>query len=530
MIRWSLRRRLAVLLTFVGASTVAFIAVAAVAQARARGAQREVTDTYFSRLRRADSVFQVLLDQETGIREYVLSGDSRLLQPYVDGRRRQAPLVAALERAVGDDPSLRADVAAVIRAEQRWRSTVAEPMRATVAGRGLGPRPVDDARASQRGFDGVRRANAELKADLVKQRASAVTTMRRRTADTFVVLVVFAVTVAVEGAASALALRRWVTRPLDDLRAEAGIVADGDLAHEVSPSGPREVAELGRRVEEMRQRVVAEYARALESHAVAQEALVVAEERGRELERSNRDLEQFAYVASHDLQEPLRKVASFTQMLQRRYAGQLDERADQYIDFAVDGAKRMQQLINDLLAFSRVGRLGEPAEPVDLAEALEQARRALGAAIEESGAIVTADPLPTVPGERSLLVQLFQNLVSNAVKFRRDGVPPHVHVGARREGSVWELSCHDDGIGISPEYAERIFVIFQRLHSREEYDGTGIGLALCRKIVEHHGGRMWLDTSTTAGTTFRWTLPAAPARGEAASPDPTATETVTEPA
>jgi light-regulated signal transduction histidine kinase (bacteriophytochrome) len=226
-----------------------------------------------------------------------------------------------------------------------------------------------------------------------------------------------------------------------------------------------------------------------------------------DLQRSNAELEQFAYVASHDLQEPLRKVASFCQLLQRRYGGQLDERADQYIEYAVDGAKRMQVLINDLLAFSRVGRSAASAVPVALDEALAQARANLATAIAESGAVIEAGPLPVVLGEPALLTAVFQNLLSNALKFH-GAAAPHVVVTVRRDGDQWEFSVSDNGIGIDAEYAERVFVIFQRLHDKSAYSGTGIGLAMSRKIIEFYGGRIWLDTAHSGGSRFLFTLPA----------------------
>jgi signal transduction histidine kinase len=228
-----------------------------------------------------------------------------------------------------------------------------------------------------------------------------------------------------------------------------------------------------------------------------------------ELRRSNADLEQFAYVASHDLQEPLRMVSSYTQLLAKRYRGKLDADADEFIGYAVNGVGRMQQLIHDLLAYSRVGTQGKPFQPTETTAALERAVAAQGVAIHESGATITHGDLPAVQADEWQVVQLFQNLISNAIKFH-GAEPPRVHVSAARgQGSpgAWVFAVHDNGIGIAPEYYERIFVIFQRLHGRSQYEGTGIGLAICKKIVERHGGRIWVESQPGQGTTFYFTLP-----------------------
>jgi len=227
-----------------------------------------------------------------------------------------------------------------------------------------------------------------------------------------------------------------------------------------------------------------------------------------ELNRSNKELEQFAYVASHDLQEPLRTVASYTQLLARRYKGRLDADADKFIAFAVDGANRMQRLIKDLLAYSRVGTRGKEFAPTDCTTAFDQALTNLKMAIEESRAVVTRGPLPTVIADKLQIGQLLQNMIGNAIKYHGDE-PPRVHVSAEKNGSEneWVFSVCDNGIGIDPQYAERIFVIFQRLHTREEYPGTGIGLAICKKIVERHGGRLWVESQLGSGATFHFTIP-----------------------
>ena len=225
-----------------------------------------------------------------------------------------------------------------------------------------------------------------------------------------------------------------------------------------------------------------------------------------ELARSNADLKQFAYAASHDLREPLRSIAGFVKLLEKRYKGKFDEKADEFTDYIIDGVKRMERLIHDLLEYSQVDAKGKDFWPVNCSVALQEAANNLRSAIEESGAELTYDLLPTLIADSSQLSRLFQNLMSNAIKFRGNE-PLKIHISAQQKGDEWIFSVRDNGIGIDPQFFERIFVIFQRLHTKEEYKGTGIGLAICKKIVERHGGRIWVESEPGAGSIFHFTLP-----------------------
>jgi len=225
-----------------------------------------------------------------------------------------------------------------------------------------------------------------------------------------------------------------------------------------------------------------------------------------DLIRSNTELEEFAYVASHDLQEPLRMVASFTQLLQNRYQDKLDDEANEFINFAINGATRMQGLINDLLAFSRIGTKGISFSPTDMNIILENVLENIRQSIIITDAEITYDPLPVIIADGSQMTQILQNLVTNAIKFRREE-PPAIHVSGEAKADKWIFSVRDNGIGIDSQYFDRIFIIFQRLHKKDEYGGTGIGLAICKKIIEHHRGKIWLESELGKGSTFFFTIP-----------------------
>jgi light-regulated signal transduction histidine kinase (bacteriophytochrome) len=242
------------------------------------------------------------------------------------------------------------------------------------------------------------------------------------------------------------------------------------------------------------------------STAERQRAERILARQARDLERTRRDLEQFAYVVSHDLQEPLRMVSSYLHLLERRYKDKLDSDAEDFINFAVDGAQRMHKLIGDLVSYSRINTRAGAFEPTDFNEVLERVLGAAAESVRAARAVVTRDPLPTLIADGPQVEQLFRHLIDNALKFH-DGRRPRVHIGAERRDGEWVLFVRDNGIGIEPELAERIFVIFQRLHGRGEYPGTGMGLAICQRIVERRGGRIWVESAPGKGSTFFFTMP-----------------------
>jgi signal transduction histidine kinase len=500
--RFRVNQWFSIAIALLGVVTLASIAIGVFAIVQLADKRELVVDHLDPASVEALRLANALVNEETGVRGYVLSGDPAFLAPYRTGRIDERRAVGRLRERVGGGglEDVADDVAAVLRDARAWRSGYALPTIARV--RRDGPGAIGNA-GTERGrrlFDRVRVALDRQQQGLAEARARGREDFRH--AATFLSAAFGAIALLVLTAlvTTLVMLRRTVTLPIGTLARRVRRVAQGEFDTPIRGAGPRDIADLAADVDSMRQRIVDE----LSALRAAHDQL---DAQARELERSNAELEQFAYVASHDLQEPLRKVASFCQLLEQRYRGQLDERADQYIDFAVDGAKRMQQLINDLLAFSRVGRAGGDFAPVDLDVAFRAAVADLDAAMVESRAQVVAEGLPTVRGEASLLTLVLQNLIGNAIKFRGPA-PPEVRIAAERQDGEWLISCSDNGIGIDAQYADRVFVIFQRLHGKDEYAGTGIGLAMCRKIVEHHGGRIWLDPAAGPGTTFRFTLPA----------------------
>jgi len=504
--RWPLGRIIAAGVATLFVLFVVAIVVGALAVANLDSTRNRVVNVIGPAALHGSQLYTAMVNQETGLRGYLLSAQPQFLQPYSAGRVQERAQLTALRPLLAGFPAARADLATAVGRIEHWQSAYATPaiMRVQATGK---PQPGGNIQAGKADFDSVRAPLGAFQRALASQRAVTVAQLSTDSELLDVAAIAGAAVLLLGLVALGFALRAAAIRPLARLANDARQVAGGDLEHEVDPSGPREVHTLAVDVNRMRERVLREL-------SAVRDANIRLQARALELERSNSELEQFAYVASHDLQEPLRKVASFCQLLQRRYIGQLDARADQYIEFAVDGAKRMQALIDDLLAFSRVGRLDREPVLVSCASALSEARVNLAAEIRATGAVIDAAELPPVRAEFSLLTSVFQNLLGNALKFRSDELPVIKVSVTRQDESFWLFSLSDNGIGIEPEYAERIFVIFQRLHSRSDYDGTGIGLAMTRKIIEHYGGLIWLDTTYQGGANFCFTLPVAAADDE----------------
>jgi signal transduction histidine kinase len=457
-----------------------------------------------------------LIDQEAAVRGYGITADPQFLQPYAEGVAIEADAAARLRKLAAGQQPLAGDLSNIERAAAGWRQSAAIPL---IDRARRGPLSAGDAgllEQSKLAFDHLHTLFTRQNADLAAATAHArISVNHVRNIQTWIFTLILAV-LLLAAVALTLVWRSVVAQPLSRLREASRQVVSGDFGHKIEPTGPADLQAVAEDVEEMRSALVAALEAANAATETATRQASELDAHAAELSRSNAELEQFAYIASHDLQEPLRKVASFCQLLEQRYGDKLDDRARQYIDFAVDGAKRMQVLINDLLAFSRVGRVSDVHVRVPLDQTLDGAIAALAAQIEESGAAIERpELLPAVTGDPTLLTMLWQNLIGNAIKFRVAGRPPVVRVTFSAEpDGFWSLCVEDNGIGIGPEFAEKIFVIFQRLHGRDSYPGTGIGLAICKRIVEYHGGNITLDSSYAEGARFCFTLP----RTESAEP------------
>jgi signal transduction histidine kinase len=502
-LRWPLARIFTAAAVAATLLALVIVGLGAYALSRLTDARSNLLDVGGPSTIASQQLATAMVNQESGARGFQLSGrQPDYLAPYQAGLAAEQTSMDTLHRLSGaaGQEAIRADIEKVATAADQWRAGYAEPLIA-----GSSAPAADQGKAL---FDELRTQLQALADDLNVQQQALRGALNRAADFLFWIGLAIVVVLAAFLVTAGLGLRRQVLKPVAKLAAEVRAVVSGDTQREVQADGPREILQLGEDVDAMRRHILSDL---VDVQSVNQRL----DEQARDLERSNRDLEQFAYVASHDLQEPLRKVSSFCQLLQRRYGGQLDERADQYIEFAVDGAQRMQRLINDLLAFSRVGRTTEGFDDVDLAEVVKTATTQLDGLREQAGGEFEIGDLPHVRGDRGLLLQLVVNLLGNGLKFHRDGVPPVVRMDAERVGDDWEVTVADNGIGIEPEYAEKVFVIFQRLHGRDRYPGTGIGLSLSKKIVEFHGGRIGLDPrgESDPGATLRFVLPAEPAAG-----------------
>jgi signal transduction histidine kinase len=513
----SMRRRLARLLGAVAAMLVLALAVAVLALVQSRSLDARADGPYYRAVVDGERASLALGDAEASLRAYRATCHPAALEPWTRaiGSSRRIQLLGDVERR-----ELAADAEVALAYEEAtertnaWFEQYADPVVSAVDAAPAGQiacrtellRTAPPAAEGDVLFERAHTAVLNYLAELSAQRDEVVATRTVWEQLLLGAVATLVLVVVLMGTMMWLALEGWVIRPLTELTAAVRVVSSGGIRREIRPVGAGEVALLAMHVENMRRDLVHQVEEIRLSHQEVENAHGLLSEQARELERSNRDLEQFAYVASHDLQEPLRKVASFTQLLQKRYGGSLDERADQYIEFAVDGAKRMQRLIQDLLSFSRVGRTGVAREDVDLEGVLAAALSELSERIRETHAEIVHDPMPVVHGERALLQQLFVNLVGNSLKFRHPERTPAVRIEVRSMRAHWEISVVDNGIGIDAQYAERVFVIFQRLHPREQYAGTGIGLSLVKRIVEYHKGRIWIEPAAGGGTIVRFTL------------------------
>jgi len=461
--------------------------------------RKQLLDRLEPALVNTEKLRTALLDQQTGVRGFARTRLDSFLDPYRSGQEAAVTISGEIGTALGEEnPRISAQLSEIGRAAENWRLQVAEPIIAATNDEG----DEGAAQLAKVAFDEVRNEVDELERLVVAEHRVARENLDRSTTILVVAIGVSVGAMTAAGLFGSWLLRRRVVAPLEELVSLTDAVDAGHFDIAISVSGPKEIERLAARVDDMRVRI-------LEELALVERAKAELAEQSQSLERSNRDLEQFAYVASHDLQEPLRKVASFCQLIEQRYDDQLDDTGKLYIEYAVDGSKRMQALISDLLDFSRVGRNTDKFVDVDLEQLTDAVLAAHSDAIEEVDAEVGRGPLPTVPGDPALLAALISNLLGNALKYRTPDLAPKIHIEARRDGDDWEFAFSDNGIGIAENYRERVFVIFQRLHGRDAFAGTGIGLALCKKIIEFHRGQVWIaEPDDPTGTVVRWTLPA----------------------
>ncbi len=479
----SLSRKLERLLLWVGVPLVLMLGITVWTGVRlAQSFQgREVERIYFNHL---DTLQTALLNVETGIRGYALSQDKGYLEPYTQGNEDVNLSLAQL----GTDTVFRAEVKPLEDEVRTFVQNWAVRSIAVIERRGFDSSGQLAVISEGKTLLDTLRARLKNIFASSEQRRATLRLENGQLTQLVVVLPLVVLVLALIGFFFLrLGLMRFVLEPLENLRVATASLAAGEVAVRVHIQSDDELGELARTLNRSAE---------------------ILKERNADLQRSNHELEQFAYVASHDLQEPLRMVSSYTQLLKKRYAGQLDAKADQYIEFAVDGANRMQRLIQDLLAFSRVGTHPLELRDLDLNSVLAEVKQNLKLALEDSGGEIIAQNLPHVCADRDQVSRVLQNLVGNGLKFRREGVGPVVQILARAAGSMWEISVKDNGISIEPGYFERIFIIFQRLHTKEQYSGSGIGLAIVKKIIERHGGKLWVESSSGEGSTFHFTLPA----------------------
>jgi signal transduction histidine kinase len=509
---WSLRRR--VTRAIVGVLVLLMVLIVTVIYFinDAKRTGDELVDQWDPAYTISQNTLTAMVNQETGVRGFALGQEEAFLAPYNLAQLLGDSARRTLRKYLLGYPDLLAELRVLNAAIDDWRTTVAEPIIDQVrAGDSSAEQAaaVPEARAA---FDRIRAASNQLTNSIDEMRTEVSEDRERAFQLVWSVIAVGSAVLLVTGLALGRGLRRQVLDPMSGLVAQTRQVAAGHLDLAIAQDGPLEIQNLASDVDLMRETMATQIVRIERARSRIQH-------RSAELARSNADLEQFAYIASHDLSEPLRKITNFSQLLERQYADQLDDKSRQYIVFMVDGAKRMQALINDLLDFARVGRSDEHFVQVDLELALARALTNLEEPIALAHAVIEHDPLPTVPGEPTLLVALLQNLVGNAVKYRSPDRPCQIRISAERQGEEWLLSVDDNGIGVEQQYADRIFTIFQRLHLRDQYTGTGIGLALCRRIVDFHRGHIWLAEKHEPGARFQLTLPQTLAPSETVDDD-----------